>query len=71
MKIERKDASIIVAAIAFVAVIVIGFASIPLSVDNDERLLPGIAVIAIASAVSIMSYILIWGMLKLLKKSKQ
>ena len=73
MKIINKETvPIIAAVIVFAIVIIIGFASVSslgYPAGSGDILGSGIAVIVIASAMAIMSYVLMWGMLKLLRKN--
>ena len=60
---------VIVAAIVFVAVVIMGVSSMGYPAGYGSVFLSVVTVVAIAAAVSFMSYILTWGMLKLLRKN--
>ena len=67
----KEHLPIISATIIFAIVVVIGcesVSSLGYPVGSDNELGSVIGVIAIASAVFIMSYIVIWGTIKLLTK---
>ncbi|MCK5123322.1 MAG: hypothetical protein KAQ87_04230 [Candidatus Pacebacteria bacterium] len=69
-KLKTKEClPVIVAAIVFVAMVVVGLMSVSSVGGYGSGFLSVMTVSAIAAAMSFMSYILIWGILKLLRKN--
>ena len=71
MKIERNDLFAFYATCVFVAILVKGFKSIPeYPAGSESGFMAVVGVISIATIVSVVLYIFMWGITKLLINKK-